>query len=943
MKDDGTGDRRLRILAIAETIADDGTEERKRRLEELCGGDRRLQEEVLQLLGVAEEVDARDRDRQSTAFPASGSRLDRYRLLQRIGEGGFGEVWMAEQVEPVKRRVAIKLIKPGMDTGQVIARFEAERQALALMDHPNIARVFDAGTTSQGRPYFVMELVKGLPITEYCREANLDVRERIALMQLVCSAVQHAHHKGVIHRDLKPGNVLVGDMDGHPVPKVIDFGVAKALERPLTDKTLFTEFRQFLGTPEYMSPEQADLSMMDVDTRSDVYALGVLLYELLVGSPPFDPTSLRSMGFDEMRRVIKEQDPPSLVEQLNRSRSRSPEQVVRNAPLSPQKISRLVRGDLDWIVQRAMSKERDRRYASASDFSDDLGRYLAGEAVAAGPPSFSYRSSRYLRRHRTGVSITAAAFLVIIGYLALVLWDNAQIRKAQVLAELARAEAVERADEAEAINAFLNETLAASRPSTKDGLGRELLVRDWLDSTSEKVGEVFKKQPAVEAELQTTLGYSYLALGRNEQARNHLARARALYEEVRGPDHPKTLNTIDGLTMLALERDRLDEAEANLRTLLAIRREKLGPDSIDTRKTEEGLAVVLKRRGKMAEAETLYLETLEAKRKQHGEMHEDVLRTQNNLSKLYLAWGRPRQAIDLLQKTIAVMTAHPELDLTGTLDSRRFVAECYIDMGRLDEAEAVCLELEPEQLEVFGPTHTRTFHLMETLGRIHILQGRPEKAHPLLLESTDGFTRMLSGDHIYTRRSQLSLAECLLVMGQIEQAEELAGLARSAVFESKGADHPDVLNADVLLARVLDARQRPDESEDLLRSTIARQERVHGVDHPITLRTLARLSELCARQEHLIESIELTRRALKGHEAFADQQHPLHWSLRDQLIDSLERLGRGEEAAEVAREGRRRIQTMERDADPAVRASAARLLSLYPRLATGSEDPLPGT
>ena len=939
MSDDETTDRRLRILAIAETVADAPTADRRRRIQELCAGDDALQDEVLSLLDAADEVDARDLTRQGEVFPATGARLDRYRLLQRIGEGGFGEVWMAEQVEPVKRRVAIKLIKPGMDTGQVIARFEAERQALALMDHPNIARVFDAGTTPQGRPYFVMELVKGLPITEYCREANLDVRERIALMRLVCSAVQHAHHKGVIHRDLKPGNVLVGDMDGHPVPKVIDFGVAKALERPLTDKTLFTEFRQFLGTPEYMSPEQADLSMMDVDTRSDVYALGVLLYELLVGSPPFDPTSLRSMGFDEMRRVIKEQDPPSLVEQLNRSRSRSPKQVVRNAPLSPQKISRLVRGDLDWIVQRAMSKERDRRYASASDFSDDLGRYLAGEAVAAGPPSFSYRSSRYLRRHRTGVTITAAAFLVIIGYLALVLWDNAQIRKAQVLAELARAEAVERANEAEAINAFINETLAASRPSTKDGLGRELLVRDWLDSTSEKVGEVFKEQPAVEAELQTTLGYSYLALGRHEQARNHLARARQLYEVVRGPDHPKTLDTIDGLTMLALERDRLDEAEANLRTLLAIRRETLGPDAIATRKTEEGLAVVLKRRGKMKEAETLYLETLEAKRRQHGNVHDDVLRTQNNLSKLYLAWGRPRQAVDLLQKTIAVMAGHPELDLTGTLDSRRFIAECWIDMGRLGEAEAVCLELEPEQLEVFGPSHTSTFQLMRTLGRIHCLQDRHDEAHPLLLEAADGFGRMLPDDHIYTLRARLSLAECLIGLGRIEEAARSVQSIRAALLAEKGADHPDTLAADVILAVVLEAQQRPDESEALLRSTLARQERVHGADHPITLRTLARLSALSAGQEHLVESIELTRRALKGYRAFADLQHPVPWSLRDQLIDGLERLGRDEEAAAAAAEARRQIESMEQHPEPAVSTSASRLRERYPRFALGSESP----
>ena len=924
-------DRRGEVFEVAEAIMDLPKEDREAALSAHCGDDEWLHREVLELLAAAEDVDARDHTRDVSATPDAGFRLDRYRLLQRIGEGGFGEVWMAEQVEPVQRRVAIKLIKPGMDTGQVIARFEAERQALALMDHPNIARVFDAGTTAEGRPYFVMELVKGVPITEYCLKAKLDVRARVALMQTVSSAVQHAHHKGVIHRDLKPGNVLVGDVDGRPVPKVIDFGVAKALERPLTERTLFTEFRQFIGTPEYMSPEQADLSMMDVDTRSDVYALGVLLYELLVGAPPFDPTSLRSMGFDEMRRIIKEQDPPSLADQLHRSRSRVDKPLARETPLSPEKLSRLVRGDLDWIVQRAMAKERDRRYASASDFSDDLGRYLEGRPVEAGPPSFRYRSSRYLRRHRTGVTIAAASCLVILGYLSLVLWDNAQIRKAQVLAEQARTEAVARAEEAEAINDFLNQSLAAARPSTKDGMGRELLVRDWLDITSEQVEEVFAEKPGVEAELQTTLGYSYLALGRHEQAWDHLVRARALYEEVRGPNDPKTLTTIDGLTMLALEQDRLDEAEANLRTLLDIRRDLFGPDSISARKTEEGLAVVLKRRGKMREAEALYLDTLQTKRAQHGDAHDDVLRTQNNLSKLYLAWGRPRQAAGLLEESIAIMTANPDLDQSGTLDSRRFLADCLIDMGRLDEAEAICLELEPEQLAVFGPSHVSTLQFMRTLGRIHTRQGRHEEAHPLLLEATDGFGRMLSEDHIYTMRSRLSLVESLIEMERIDEAWSIASAVRHTLLETKGPDHPDVLAADVMLARLLDLRGLPEEAEGLLRSTMSSQESIHGPGHPATLASLDQLARLCAHRDHLVESIEHARRALDGYHAIAGYHHPRYWSLRALLADDLERLGRLDEAGAVTAESRRQLEEMGQDPDPHLQGSAARLLARYPQ------------
>ena len=531
-----------------------------------------------------------------------GETVGPYTIVELIGEGGFGAVYKAEQEEPIRRTVALKVIKLGMDSKQILARFEVERQALTLMDHPSIARVFDAGTTEKGRPYFAMELVKGVPITEYCDEKSLTTSERIALFSKICHAVQHAHQKGIIHRDIKPSNVLVTIHDADPVPKVIDFGIAKATKEPLTEKTFSTGEYQFNGTPEYMSPEQAEMGQIDIDTRSDIYSLGVLLYVLLTGRSPFGRTTLRRVAYWEVQRIIREEDPPTPSQRLSRL-GKALKEVAQTRCVSPTVLRRLIKGDIDWIVMKALEKDRDRRYQTASSLAADLLRHLKNEPVQAGPPGAAYRLHKFIRRNKVPVTaggLMAAALIVgfsfaLFGFFqATKARDELRIERdaaetARIDAEAARAgeererrraeknekKARSEANRCAAVSAFLQEMLASVDP--ENALGREPTMRFVLDEAATRIEEgSLHEDSGAEAAVRMTIGKTYKALGLFGIAAVHLRKAESIWLRSLGGEAPETLRARSALGDLYCREGKYSLAETILRQTFETEKAVLG-------------------------------------------------------------------------------------------------------------------------------------------------------------------------------------------------------------------------------------------------------------------------------------------------------------------------------------------------------------------------------
>ncbi|MCP4898990.1 MAG: serine/threonine protein kinase [bacterium] len=670
-----------------------------------------------------------------------------FRVLQRIGEGGMGEVYIAEQMQPIRRKVALKIIKRGLDSQEVVARFENERQALAMMDHQNIAKVFEAGTTERGRPFFVMEYVQGVAITEHCDRHRLSNHDRLELFARVCEGVQHAHQKAIIHRDIKPSNVLVTVQDGQAVPKIIDFGVAKATAQRLTERTMFTEFGQIIGTPEYMSPEQAEMTGQDIDTRTDIYSLGVLLYELLVGELPFNSEELRSLDSDSVRRKIREEDPPKPSSRVSMLTAES-EKIGTNRQTDLGGLARQLRGDLDWIVLKALEKDRTRRYESAYGFAADVRRHLANQPVVASPPSTAYRFRKFVKRHRAGVITTATAAAALLAGLALAIFGfvNASHERDHKEAALA---------EAKTVTEFLAGMLAAVDPSAK---GRDVTVRQVLDEASEQISPALTGQPLAEAHLRHTIGSSYLGLGLHAEAERHLPLAVELRSQYLGSQHSETLVSIDRLASLYLAQGRFQEAEAKYASLLAIRITMLGRQHRDAQWAAFGLANVFFQQGRFEEAEVIYQTALSVFRSSLGADHEDTLWAMFNLASCHWAKGEYGTAEPLYLRVLEGRTATLGTEHPDTIDAMNNLAALYHVQGRFVAAEQLYSQALEVGTRVRGAEHPETLVLLGNLGELRADQGRNDEARALLTQVIELKSRVLGVEHPSTTYSAEILA-----------------------------------------------------------------------------------------------------------------------------------------------------------------------------------------
>jgi eukaryotic-like serine/threonine-protein kinase len=756
----------------------------------------------------------------SPSAEAAKTVIGHYHLLQKIGEGGMGEVWLAEQKEPVRRRVALKLVKAGMNTREVIGRFESERQALALMEHPAIAKVFDAGSTPEGAPYFVMEYVAGVPITEYCDNHRLPIKERLELFMHVCEGVRHAHQKAVIHRDLKPSNILVAEVDGQATPKIIDFGVAKALSQKLTDHTMFTRVGSLVGTPEYMSPEQALSSGEDVDTRTDVYSLGIIFYELLAGAPPIE---LRRVALDEYLRRLREEDPPKPSTKIRTGDAATKTELARKRQTEPLALAKAIGGDLDSIALKALEKDRARRYGSASDFAADIARYLKNEAVLAVPPSAAYRARKFARRHRWGLAM-ACAFVAVLTAAAVI-----SIRQS-IRAKREATRADREAAIAEAVNHFLQSDLLAqasaaaqSGPSTKPD--PDLKVRTALDRAAERIEGKFAKEPEVEAAIRDTIGQTYTDLGLHAEAGKQLERALDLRRRVLGPEHPDTLTTMNNLAAVYDIEGKFPETEALFSQILEIRRRVLGPEHPDTLASMMNLGTVYGDEGQYAQAEALDQQTLEIKRRVLGSENPATLRSMYNLAVIYEREGKYAQAEELNRETLEIRRRVLGPEHPGTLSSMNNLAIVYEQEGKYAEAEALFSQTVEISRRVLGAEHPATLSCMDNLATVYGDEGKYAQAEGLDSRTLEIERRVLGAEHQFTLNTMNSLVVEYQKQGKYGLAESYATQALAARRRALGSEHPDTITtaADLALAYVSEGKFA--ESEALAREVLEQDQK----------------------------------------------------------------------------------------------------------------------